>query len=200
MRRWFLSYNSQDAPLMEKMEEALRRKDPGAKIFFAPKSLRAGGYWLPQLAEAIAEATIFVLLIGEHGLGSWQVDEYYEARDRRIRVVLVLLKDRVAPGLPLLRQLHWIVTPDPASEQSIAQLLHAADGEGTRPGELWRYTAPYRGLSAMTESDSDFFSGAGTRRSRRFKPSRRRLTSLRFFSAIREWANPPWHRRECWPP
>src|SRR5262249_38993564 len=29
----------------------------------------------------------------------------------------------------------------------------------SRPGELWRYTTPYRGLAAMTESDSDFFFG-----------------------------------------
>jgi hypothetical protein len=27
------------------------------------------------------------------------------------------------------------------------------------PGELWRHTAPYRGLNAMTESDADFFFG-----------------------------------------
>jgi hypothetical protein len=59
---------------MESLEAALRRKDPDAKIFFAPKSLRAGGYWLPQLADAIAESTIFVLLVGEKGLGAWQVD------------------------------------------------------------------------------------------------------------------------------
>jgi hypothetical protein len=46
MRRWFLSYNSQDLGLMQSLEEALRRKDAEATIFFAPKSLRAGGLWL----------------------------------------------------------------------------------------------------------------------------------------------------------
>jgi TIR domain len=77
MRRWFLSYNSQDLGLMQSLEEALRRKDTDAKIFFAPKSLRAGGLWLPELASAIAEATAFVLLVGEKSIGSWQVMEYY---------------------------------------------------------------------------------------------------------------------------
>jgi hypothetical protein len=81
MRRWFLSYNSRDLDLVERLETALRRKDPEAKIFFAPSALRAGGYWLPQLADAIGESTVFVLLVGERGLGPWQVDEYYEARD-----------------------------------------------------------------------------------------------------------------------
>jgi TIR domain len=96
MRRWFLSYNSQDLGLMQSLEAALRRKDTDAKIFFAPKSLRAGGLWLPELARAIAEASVFVLLIGEKGIGPWQVIEYYEALDRRVKendfpVVLVLL-------------------------------------------------------------------------------------------------------------
>ena len=65
MRRWFLSYNSQDLALVQGLETALRHRDAEAHIYFAPKSMRAGGYWLPELAKEIAEATAFVLLIGE---------------------------------------------------------------------------------------------------------------------------------------
>jgi hypothetical protein len=74
---------------------------------------------------------------------------------------LILLDGQPAPGLPFLRQLHWIVTPDPASEKSVAQLLAAASDGGAPSGELWRHTAPYRGLAAMTEADADFFFGRG---------------------------------------
>ena len=93
------------------------------------KSLRAGGYWLPELAKEIAEATAFVLLVGENGLGPWQVTEYYEALDRRVKepdfpVVLVLLEGQPAPGLPFLRQLHWIVT----AGSGVARRRRAADG------------------------------------------------------------------------
>jgi hypothetical protein len=49
MRSWFLSYNTQDHALMEALEAALRQKDAGAHIFFAPKSLRAGSYFLPEI-------------------------------------------------------------------------------------------------------------------------------------------------------
>jgi formylglycine-generating enzyme required for sulfatase activity len=166
IRRWFLSYNSQDLPLMQGLEAALKGKDTDANVFFAPTSLRAGGFWLPELAKGIAEATAFVLLVGEKGLGPWQVIEYYEALDRRVKqhdfpVILVLLDGVPAPGLPFLRQLHWIVTADPASEQSVAQILDVAAGGGVLPGELWRHTAPYRGLAAMTEADSDLFFGRG---------------------------------------
>jgi hypothetical protein len=159
-----MSYNSQDLLLMQAFEATLRRKDAGAQIFFAPKTLRAGGFWLPELAKEIAEATAFVLLVGEKGVGPWQIAEYYEAIDRRVKeksfpVILVLLDGHRAPGLPFLRQLHWIISPDPASEKSIAHVIDGAAGGGSRPGELWRYTAPYRGLAAMTEADSDFFFG-----------------------------------------
>ena len=37
--------------------------------------------------------------------------------------------------------------------------IRSAAGAGTRLGELWRYTSPYRGLAAMEEKDSDYFFG-----------------------------------------
>ena len=149
---------------MTQLEAALRVRASETTIFFAPKSLRVGGYWLPKLAEAITDASAFILLVGDSGLGPWQILEYYEALDKRVKqadfpIILVLAQGQPAPGLPFLRQLHWIVAPDPASAQTVAKLVDAAAGGGTRPGELWRYTAPYRGLVAMTEADSDFFFG-----------------------------------------
>jgi TIR domain len=105
MRRWFLSYNARDLPTVQSLEAGLKRKDPGAQVFFAPKSQRAGGYWAPMIAEAIQESTIFVCLVGENGIGPWQVIEYYEALDRHVRspefpVVILLPEGRSAPGLP----------------------------------------------------------------------------------------------------
>jgi|SRR6516165_4777678 hypothetical protein len=125
---------------MQSLHAALRRKDPDAKIFFAPKSLRASGLWIPELAREIAEATAFVLLVGERGIKPWQAMEYYEALDRRVKqqdfpVVLVMLDGQPAPGLPFLRQLHWVVTADPASENSIAQMMDAGSGAGALPAE-----------------------------------------------------------------
>ncbi len=151
---------------MQAFEAALRRKDADARFFFAPKSLRAGGFWLPELAQEIAEATAFILLVGQKGIGPWQAMEYYEALDRRVKqldfpVVLLLLEGQPAPGLPFLRQLHWVITADTTSEKSLALVMDAAAGGGAQPGELWRHTAPYRGLSAMTESDADYFFGRG---------------------------------------
>ncbi|MGA8699661.1 MAG: SUMF1/EgtB/PvdO family nonheme iron enzyme [Xanthobacteraceae bacterium] len=164
MRHWFLSYHSPDQALAERLKAALERKDTDAHVFFAPSNLRAGGFWSRALAEQIAQADAFILLVGERGVGNWQVLEYAEAFDRRVKstdfpLILVLLEGQTAPGLPFLRQLHWIVTPDPASEKDVAKLLDAVLGGSARPAELWRYTLPYRGLPAMEEQDSDYFFG-----------------------------------------
>jgi hypothetical protein len=73
MRRWFLSYNSQDLALTQAFEDALRRKDAEAQVFFAPKSLRAGGYWLKQLADEIAAGERVRAPHRRKGLGSMAV-------------------------------------------------------------------------------------------------------------------------------
>ncbi len=164
MRRWFLSYHSPDQALAERLKAALERKDSDARVFFAPSSLRAGGFWSRALADEIMQADAFILLVGEKGVGDWQVLEYDEALDKRVKfpdfpVILVLLAGQTAPGLPFLRRLHWIITPDPSSEKAVARLIDAAAGNGTGLGELWRYTSPYRGLAAMEEKDSDYFFG-----------------------------------------
>src|SRR5215469_16682853 len=169
MRRWFLSYTLQDFPLVGALKAALQRRDPDAHIFFAPDNMRAGGFWHQQLADEIAQSTAFVLLVGEAGVGPWQVIEYHEALDRRAKepdypLILMLSEKtvkRAAPGLPFVRQLHWVLTEDPTSEATVGKLIDAASGPATRPRELWRYTRPYRGLEAMTEANSDFFFGRG---------------------------------------
>ena len=115
MQRWFLSYHSPDQALAERLKFALERKNAEARVFFAPSNLRAGGFWSKTLAEEIAQADVFILLVGEGGVGNWQVLEYDEALDKRVKlpdfpVILVLLEGQTAPGLPFLRRLHWIIT------------------------------------------------------------------------------------------
>ena len=71
----------------------------------------------------------------------------------------MLLEGQTAPGLPFLRRLHWIITPDPASEKDVARLFDGTTSGSAKSGELWRHTSPYRGLAAMEERDSDYFFG-----------------------------------------
>ena len=139
MTRWFLSYHSPDQPLADRLKSAIERKDQASSVFFAPSNLRPGGAWTDQLAQELAQATAFLLVIGESGVGKWQVPEYDEALDRWVKsgrtfpLMVVLLEGQTAPGLPFLRQLHWIVAPDPASEKDIARIFDAASGRGALP-------------------------------------------------------------------
>ena len=80
---------------------------PASRVFFAPTHLRAGGSWSAQLAQEIAEATAFILLVGEAGIGNWQVPEYDEALDKWVKLgqkfplIVVLLEGQTAPGLAI---------------------------------------------------------------------------------------------------
>jgi formylglycine-generating enzyme required for sulfatase activity len=165
MARWFLSYHTPDRALAERLKAAIERKDAALSVFFAPSSLRAGGAWTAELAEEIAEAAAFILLVGENGVGKWQLPEYDEALDRWVKsgrtfpLIVVLMEGRIAPGLPFLRQLHWIVEPDPASETAVARIFDGASVRGAGPTELWHYASPYRGLEAMGEEDCEYFFG-----------------------------------------
>jgi formylglycine-generating enzyme required for sulfatase activity len=165
MQRWFLSYHSPDQALAERLKAAIESKDPSTRVFFAPSHLRAGGSWSAQLAQEIAEANAFILLVGESGVGNWQVPEYDEALDRWVKspnefaLIVVLVEGQSVPGLPFVRRLHFVISPDPASEKDVGRIYDATSGRGSQPGALWRYTAPYRGLDAMQEKDSDYFFG-----------------------------------------
>jgi hypothetical protein len=45
MPRWFLSYNSRDQTLAERLRAAIERKNSASRVFFAPQHNRAGGFW-----------------------------------------------------------------------------------------------------------------------------------------------------------
>jgi hypothetical protein len=162
--RIFLSFNSKDTPLAETIRAGLSRVEPDVQIFISPISLGTG-FWLPKLAEEIAEADAFLLLIGPKGIGPWQEVEYFTAFDRhvtdkRFAVVPVMVSGAEAPGLSFLRTLNWVEARVITEDEVLHQLLAALKGEtvaSTTP--LWRLVNPYRGLEAMTEANADYFYG-----------------------------------------
>jgi len=156
----FLSYRSPDRPLAQALAERLAAH--GVDCFLAPWSLRPGAFWLSELAQAIAAADAFVLLLGRGRTGPWQLVEYYEAFDRKARDPAFPLVPLIVPGadarLPFLRQLHWVETGDPASVEAVRSLLSLLEEPPSRAQDaLWRALNPYRGLNALGEEDADFF-------------------------------------------
>jgi hypothetical protein len=162
--RTFLSFNSRDTALAEAMRAGLSRIDPTVQVFFSPVSLGAG-FWLPKLAEEIAEAQSFLLLIGPSGKGPWQEVEYFTAFDRHVKdksfaVVPAVVAGAEALGLPFLRTLNLVEAPVITDDKVLHRLLAALRGETVASATpLWKLVNPYRGLEAMSEVNADYFYG-----------------------------------------
>jgi hypothetical protein len=158
----FLSYHSPDRPLAERLGQALQAR--GLEVFLAPWTLRPGAFWIPALAEAIEKADAFLLLLSPRSPGPWQLLEYYEALDRKVKqpdfpLVPLVLPD-AEPRLPFLKQINWLQATDPTGSDALESLVQALHGEVTGPvAEPWRALNPYKGLLAFTEADADFFFG-----------------------------------------
>jgi hypothetical protein len=162
--RIFLSFNSRDTALAEAVRAGLSRIDPGAQIFFSSVSLGAG-FWLPKLADEIAHAEAFLLLIGPSGVGPWQEVEYFTAFDRHVNdksftLVPTIVASAAAPGLSFLRSLNWVEAPLVTDDKVLHQVLAALKGEAVASATpLWTLVNPYHGPEAMNEANADYFYG-----------------------------------------
>jgi hypothetical protein len=164
--RIFLSYQSRDIDRAERMAEGLRRQRPDLDIFLDARVLTAGAYWVPGLANELARTDAVLLLVGQR-IGPWQELEYYEAlrlsrlpeRNGRPMIVPVIM-ERQAPGLPFSEQLHHIFASDPAQPDALVAVLEGLAGAtpaGVEPA--WKRFHPYKGLPALTSADAAFFFG-----------------------------------------
>ena len=161
--RIFLSFNSRDTGLAEAVRVGPSRIEPTAEVFFSPVSLGAG-FWLPKLAEEIAEAQSFLLLIGPNGIGPWQEVEYFTAFDRHVKdksfAVVPAIVGAEALGLPFLRTLNLVEASVITEDKVLHRLLAALKGETVESAiPLWKLVNPYRGLEAMNEANADYFYG-----------------------------------------
>src|SRR5262249_49969156 len=130
------SFNSRDTALAEALRDLLRRIEPATEVFVSPVSLGAG-FWLPKLAEAIAEAQSFLLLIGPNGVGPYQEVEYFRAFDRHTKdksfaLVPATVAGAIAPGLPFLRDLNWVEAPIVTEHKTLHRLVAAGRDGGER--------------------------------------------------------------------
>ena len=165
MQRWFLATTRRIRRWRSSSRPRSSARIPLHAVFFAPDEPARRRLLVGAARQEIADATAFILLIGEAGIGNWQVPEYDEALDKWVksdghfRSLSCCCEGQTAPGLPFLRQLHWIVTPSTRVRKRRRAHVRCRVRRRHSPGELWRYTSPYRGLEAMEEKDSDYFFG-----------------------------------------
>jgi subtilisin family serine protease len=164
--RIFLSYLTRDIEPAERLAEGLRRQRPDLEVFLDRRVLAVGAYWIPRLADELAKADAVLFLVGQR-IGPWQELEYYEAqrlsrkagRDGRPVIVPVIM-EKQAPGLPFFELLHHIFASDPAHPDALAAVLAGLAGATPAGAEpAWKRFNPYKGLPALTSADAAFFFG-----------------------------------------
>jgi WD40 repeat protein/energy-coupling factor transporter ATP-binding protein EcfA2 len=167
----FLSYNSQDKPLVEQIARWLE-DSAGFSVWLDRWNLIPGDPWQEEIENALDQSGCCAVFLGPGRPGAWQNEEMRSALDQRvsqntIRVVPVLLPGAVRPGreskLPrFLRRLTWVKFSGDCQEPDALHRL-ACGIKGVTPGrpggEPRADTCPYRGLEVFREQDHDFFFG-----------------------------------------
>lgn len=165
--RVFISFSSRDREGVRALAATLSVRRPDISCFFDERGLTSGVYWIPRLAEELADADVLLLLVGET-VGPWQELEYYEAlqlsrqapRAGRPRIIPVMIADRPAPGLAFLSTLHQIFALELRGDPAWSAIEKALDAVPTgEVWEPWKRFQPYKGLPALTETDAAFFFG-----------------------------------------
>jgi tetratricopeptide (TPR) repeat protein len=167
----FLSYASRDRAAVAAVSAALESR--GIKVFFDRTSLSAGGAWVEELAQAIANARAFAVFAGSGSLGRVQRREvqlaFHEHAKRTaegapcpfIPVLLAGADEEVFSGFLELFTRIDARGGDAAAGPAFDALRRALDpsdvGATSAPSEPT--VCPFRGLRAFSEQDGPWFFG-----------------------------------------
>lgn len=131
----FLCHNSQDKPVVRKVDERLRAR--GIRTWLDERELRPGLPWQEALQDQIASIRAAAVMVGRQGFGPWQNRELAsfltQFNRRGCPVIPVILEDcEETPELPLfLAEMTWVDfrlgEPDP-----IDRLIWGITGQRSR--------------------------------------------------------------------
>jgi energy-coupling factor transporter ATP-binding protein EcfA2 len=167
----FLSYNSRDHVVVERIARRLRRA--GFEPWLDRWSLTPGRVWHQELGAGLDASAACAVFVGADDFGPWELEELAvaldrAARQRDFRVFAVLLPGVGEPfdpnGLPhFLRTRMWVdFRRGGNDERALQDLISAIKGVpfgSSVPIGLEDDVAPYRGLLAFGEEDARFFFG-----------------------------------------
>ena len=172
MRRWFLSYHSPDEALAERLKAAIERKDADIDGYsLRPRTCGRAVTGGPA-RQGDRRGHRFHSAGRRTGLGDWQVAEYDEALDRRVKSIRIsrsswcCSKGSPRPGCRSCGSCTGSSPPirRPRRTSRGCSMRRPAAARG--PASCGATPSPYRGLAAMEEKDSDFFFGRSARPSR----------------------------------
>ena len=164
----FLSHSGADSDAARELKRRLL-ESPGAravglKVWFDKDDLRPGGSWQPQIEQAIANATAFVVYVGSKGVMNWVEAEVRVAlsranTDKRFPFIPALAAGSAgSSALPPFAKLYQGVRDPLGNSDELSKLLRAVlDLDSTTAPIL--IDEPFVGLRAMREEESDRFFG-----------------------------------------
>ncbi len=167
----FLSHNSQDKPVIERIAEKL--KHAGFEPWLDKWRLIPGNDSPEELAAALQASLACAVFIGPHDIGNWQDLEYksYLSRavnDRSIRLFPVLLPGLPEPFAPsmiptFLSVRTWVDLrkgiDDTRAFQSLINAIKGVPLGPERAIEPRNDICPYRGLQTFDEAHAEYFFG-----------------------------------------
>jgi CHASE2 domain-containing sensor protein len=167
----FLSYNSRDREIVERIAERLKRS--GLEPWLDKWAQTPGGEWQEELARGIEASRACAVFVGPSDLGAWGLQELAFAldrstRERDFRVFPVLLPGLREPFDPtvlphFLRTRTWVdYRRGYESDRALQDLIAAVRGVPFGPSvatEPWTGLTPYRGLQPFGEGDAKLFFG-----------------------------------------
>jgi energy-coupling factor transporter ATP-binding protein EcfA2 len=188
----FLSYNSRDGGLVERIAQRLKRA--GLEPWLDRWSLTPGGEWQRELGEGLDASVACAVFVGPHDLGAWELQEVAVAIDRAVaqrgfRVFPVLLPGVEEPFDPnrlphFLRTRTWVDFRRGRDDgRALQDLINAVRGVPFGSHVVVAGSdgvVPYRGLRVFGEEDAPFFFG----RDRDVQRLLEKLKSSRFVALL----------------
>ncbi len=167
----FLSHNSRDKPVVERIAERLKRA--GLEPWLDSWALSPGGRWQEELAAGMQASAACAYFVGPNGDGDWEREELAvaltrAAAERPFRVFPVLL-----PGVgepfdrttlpPFLSTRTWVDLrrglDDTRAFQALVNAIKGVPLGPAVPVVARDDVCPYRGLQTFDEAHADLFFG-----------------------------------------
>lgn len=152
----FLSYSSGDAAWVVQLKSALSNK--GLRVWLDKEQIRPGDLFIGALEKGIESSECVVIVVSPGALRSHWVEEEYNraltvanSRERRLRLIPVLLQETELPGFLGSRQ--WVDFREPGSfDRGIERLVW---GIRSCPGEQAPQPAEGTGLTILSHPTSE---------------------------------------------
>jgi WD40 repeat protein len=166
----FLSHNSRDKPVVERIAERLHRA--GLKPWLDKWALVPGGEWQQELGTGLEASSACAVFIGPEDMGDWELQEVTlavdrAAKERGFRVFPVLLPGVREPFDPnrlphFLRARTWVdFRRGHEDSRALQDLVNAIKGIPFGPEVVVESSdvCPYRGLQVFDTEDAEYYFG-----------------------------------------